>query len=201
MRKWIVIAALLLIALVSHAQTTDALWSDLMSGNARFVEGNLDYSALRQLRNATAGGQSPQTSILSCADSRVPAELIFNRSIGEFFVVRTAGNVEDTFNIASLEYAAEHGWTKMIIVMGHSECGAMKASMTAPKPGEPTPELYELIQRIRKSFKTPPHDLREATIMNIEYTAEQLAKNPHLKDVLIVKALYDVATGKVERIP
>ncbi len=89
----------------------------------------------------------------------------------------------------------------MIMVMGNSDCGAVKASMTAPKPGEPTPALYELIQRIRKSFKTPPRDLREAILMNIEYTAQELAKNPHLKDVLIVKAYYDIGTGKVERIP
>jgi len=172
-----------------------------MAGNARFVEGHLDYCALRQLRNATAGGQSPQTSILSCADSRVPAELIFDRSIGELFVVRVAGNVDDTFGMASLEYAVKNGWTKIIVVMGHSDCGAVKASLTAPKPNEPTPALYELIMRIRKSFKTPPADLREATIMNINYTAEQLATDSHLKGVTIVKAYYDVATGKVERLP
>lgn len=172
-----------------------------MAGNARFVAGSLDYCGLRQLRNATAGGQSPQTSILSCADSRVPAELIFDRSIGELFVVRVAGNVEDTFNIASLEYAVKNGWTKMIVVMGHSDCGAVKASLEAPQLDKPTPALYQLILRIRKSFKIEPHDLRQATIMNINYTAEMLSLNPTLKGVPIVKAYYDVASGKVERIP
>jgi carbonic anhydrase len=177
------------------------MWDDLTAGNGRFVAGSLDYCALHQLRNATAGGQSPPTSILSCADSRVPAELVFDRSIGELFVVRVAGNVDETFGVASLEYAVLNKWTKMIVVMGHSECGAVQASLNPPKPNEPTPALYQLIVRIRKSFKTPPRDLREATIMNINYTAEQLALNPKLKGVPIVKAYYDVASGKVERIP
>jgi carbonic anhydrase len=201
MRKIIFAAAILLLSLNGHAQTSETLWSDLMAGNARFVEGRLDYCALHQLRSATAGGQAPPTSILSCADSRVPAELVFDRSVGGLFVVRVAGNVDDPFNIASLEYAVLNGWTKMIVVMGHSDCGAVKSSLKPPKPGEPTPALYELIVRIRKSFKTTPADLREATIMNINYTAQQLAMNPLFKDVPIVKAYYDVASGRVDRIP
>ena len=196
MRKLIVAVVLLLSVATVHAQTTDSLWSDLLAGNGRFVEGHLDYCALQHLRSATAG------AILSCADSRVPAELVFDRSIGELFVVRVAGNVDDTFGVASLEYAADiQGWTKLIVVMGHSECGAVAASLKEPAPGKPTPALYELIMRIRKSFKTTPRDLREATIMNINYTAEQLARNPAFKGIPIVKAYYDVATGKVERIP
>ncbi|HVE72332.1 MAG TPA: carbonic anhydrase [Thermoanaerobaculia bacterium] len=201
MRKPFIVAAILLFGVTGHAQTVDTVWGDLTAGNRRFVEGNLQYCALHQLRNATAGGQSPQTSILSCADSRVPAELVFDRSIGELFVVRVAGNVDQRFGVASLQYAVLNGWSKLLIVMGHSECGAVKESLTLPKPGQPTPELYELIVRIRKSFKTTPRDLREATIMNINYTAEQLAMNPTLKGVPIMKAYYDVATGRVERIP
>lgn len=200
MRK-VFIVAILLFAVAGHAQNVESLWDDLMAGNTRFVGGSLDYCALRQLRNATAGGQSPPTSILSCADSRVPAELVFDRSIGELFVVRVAGNVDETFGVASLEYAVLNGWTKMIVVMGHSDCGAVQASLTEPKPGQPTPALYALIVRIRKSFKTTPRDLREATIMNINFTAEQMARNPQFKGVPIVKAYYDVASGKVERIP
>ncbi len=204
MRKLIFIAAFVC-ALAAQAQNSDALWRDLMAGNARFVEGSLQYCALQQLRNATAGGQSPPTAILSCADSRVPPELIFDRSIGELFVVRVAGNVDEKFGVASLQYAVLNGWTKLIVVMGHSECGAVKESLKEPKPGKPTPELYDLIVRIRKSFDPPAteprDDLREATIENINYTARLLAKNETLKNVPIVKAYYDVATGKVERIP
>lgn len=201
MRKFIIAACLAIISVSAFAQTSDELWGELMAGNARFVGGTLDYCALRQLRSATAGGQSPPTSILSCADSRVPAELIFDRTIGELFVVRVAGNVDDPFNIASLEYAVDHEWTKLIVVMGHSDCGAVKASLKEPKPNEPTPALYALIMRIRKSFTKPDPTLREAIVMNVNYTAEQLTKNPLLKGVPIVKAYYDVASGKVERLP
>lgn len=201
MRKYITFAAALFVAATAYAQTTDALWAELMAGNARYVEGRLDYCGLRPLRNATAGGQSPQTAILSCADSRVPPELIFDRSVGELFVVRVAGNVDETFGIASLEYAVSKGWTKLIVVMGHSECGAVKESLTVPKPDKPTPSLYQLIRRIRASFTTNEPTLREATIMNINYTAARLKANPTLEKVKIVKAYYDVATGKVEEIP
>jgi carbonic anhydrase len=207
MRKFIIGVAILLFSVAAQAQTPDALWSDLLAGNARYVAGSLDYRALNQLRNATAGSQWPPTAILSCADSRVPAELIFDRSVGELFVVRVAGNVEDPFGIASLEYAVSNGWTKLIVVMAHSDCGAVNASLKPPMPkepevDEPTPDLYKLILRIRKSFgDTNPGDLREATRRNLNYTAAQLALNPTLKTVPIVKAIYDVQTGKVERIP
>lgn len=171
-----------------------------MAGNARFVEGSLTYCSLRPLRNATAGGQSPPASILACADSRVPAELVFDRTIGELFVVRVAGNVDETFGIASLEFAALNGWTKMIVVMGHSECGAVKAALKATKTDQSTPALEALIKRIQESFTTRPRDLRHATIMNVNYTAARLARNPQLKGIPIVRAYYDVGTGKVERI-
>jgi len=203
MRKIIVATGILLFAVAAYGQSPrglwNELWNELMAGNAQFVAGHLDYCALHQLRNATAGGQSPQTSILSCADSRVPAELIFDRSIGELFVVRVAGNVEDTLGTASLEYAVLNKWTKVIVVMGHSDCGAVKAALDPPD--KLTPALQELVLRIQKSFKIEPHDLRQAIIMNINYTAEQLSLNPTLKGVPIVKAYYDVATGKVEQIP
>jgi carbonic anhydrase len=201
MRNFLIAACIAVFAISAVAQTSDEVWGDLKAGNAVFVGGTLDYCALRQLRNVTAGGQSPPASILSCADSRVPAELVFGRTVGELFVVRVAGNVDDPFNIASLEYAVDHKWTKVIVVMGHSDCGAVKASLEEPKPGQPTPALYALIMRIRKSFTKPDPTLREAIIMNVDYTAAELAKNPLLKTVLIVKAYYDVASGKVERLP
>jgi carbonic anhydrase len=202
MKKIALLAVLALsLAFVAQAQTADALWADLMAGNARYVEGHLDYCAINHLRNATAGGQQPPTAILSCADSRVPAELVFDRSVGELFVVRVAGNVDDPFNIASLEYSVSKGWTRLIVVMGHSECGAVSASLPVPVENKPTVSLYQLIRRIRASFTTENPDLRAATIMNINYTAQRLQENTTIGKVPIVKAYYDVATGKVERLP
>jgi len=202
MRKFIVAAFVALLSVPASAQTADELWADLMAGNQLFVEGQVVYGSLRSTRAMWAKGQNPPVAILSCADSRVPVELVFQRTVGELFVVRTAGNVEDEFNVASLEYAVSKGWTKLLVVMGHSECGAVDASLAPPKPGQPTPSLYDLILRIRSSFVGADNTLRPRTIENICYTAMQLRNwSPTLKDVPIKTAYYDVATGVVTAVP
>jgi carbonic anhydrase len=202
MRKFVVAAFLLSLSVSAFAQTADELWTDLLAGNQLFVEGQVVYGSLRSARAMWANKQNPPVSILSCADSRVPAELVFQRTVGELFVVRTAGNIEDEFNVASLEYAVSKGWTKLIVVMGHSECGAVDASLAQPKPGQPTPSLYDLIVRIRSSFVGADNNLRPRTIENICYTAMQLRQwSPTLKDVPVKTAYYDVATGVVTAVP
>ena len=199
MRKFAVAAFLALLAVSAFGQTPDELWRELLAGNALFVEGQVVYGSLRSARAMWATAQNPAVSILSCSDSRVPAELVFQRTLGELFVVRTAGNVEDAFNTASLEYAVSQGWTKLIVVMGHSDCGAVAASLKEPKKDEPTPSLYDLILRIRDSFTKPEEpDLRARTIDNVCYTAMQLRRwSPTLRDVPIKTAYYDVRTGVV----
>ncbi len=202
MRKFVVAAFLVSLSVSAFAQTPDELWQDLQAGNQLFVEGQVVYGSLRSARATWANKQNPPVSILSCADSRVPAEIIFQRTIGELFVVRTAGNIEDEFNVASLEYAVAKGWTKMIVVMGHSECGAVDASLAAPDRGKPTPSLYDLILRIRNSFMGDDNTLRNRTLQNVCYTAMQLRNwSPTLKDVPIKTAYYDVATGVVSAVP
>jgi carbonic anhydrase len=203
MRKFVVAMFVLLISSSAFAQSSNQLWSDLMAGNELFVKGQVVYGSLRSARSMWATAQNPPVAILSCADSRVPAEIIFQRTVGELFVVRVAGNVEDTFNIASLEYAASKGWTKLVVVMGHSECGAVSSSLTAPPappPYKPTAALYELIMRIRKSFTAPEPDLRARTIDNVCYTAWQLKANALIGKADIKTAYYDVATGVVEEV-
>jgi carbonic anhydrase len=112
--------------------------------------------------------------------------------------VRAAGNVEDTFGVASLEYAASRGWTKLIVVLGHSDCGAVTASFKEPGEDKPTPSLYELILRIRKSFMKFDEDLPARTADNVCYTAMQLRRwSPTLRGVPIKTAIYDVRTGVV----
>ena len=105
----------------------------LKSGNAAFVahpEEALPITAER--RTQLAKGQTPFASVLSCADSRVPPEVIFHTSLGDLFVVRTAGQVSDHAVLASLEYAAEHLHVPVIVVMGHESCGAVKAAVETP---------------------------------------------------------------------
>jgi carbonic anhydrase len=199
MRKFIVAAFVALLSVSAFAQTPGQLWSELIAGNKLFVQGGqVVYDSMRETRKGIANGQAPPVSILSCSDSRVPPEIVFQKTLGELFVVRAAGNVEDTFGVASLEYAASKGWTKLIVVLGHSDCGAVTSSLTPPRPNKPTPSLFELILRIRKSFTHPEPDLPAATADNVCYTAMQLRKwSPTLSRVTIKPALYDVRTGVV----
>jgi len=131
----------------------NAYWQTLADGNVTFIAGSLPYTGLAAQRNATGvypPGQTPPVTVLSCADSRVPPELIFGRAIGDLFVVRVAGNVAGPFDLASIEYAISKGWTKLIVVMGHEDCGAVVAALDPTDPT--TPSLVALVQRIRESF-------------------------------------------------
>jgi len=200
MRKFIVAAFVALLSVSALAQTPDQLWTELMAGNKLFVQGGqVVYDSMRETRNRLANGQAPPVSILSCADSRVPLDIVFQKTLGELFVVRVAGNVEDTFGVASLEYAVSEKWTKLIVVLGHTDCGAVKASLKEPAENKPTPALYQLILRIRESFTKPKEeDLRARTIDNVCYTAMQLRKwSTTLSGVPIKTALYDIRTGVV----
>ena len=209
MRKYFIAAFVALLSVHAFGQTAEQLWAELMAGNQLFVKGGqVVYDSLRETRREGASSQTPPVSILSCSDSRVPPEILFQKSLGALFVVRVAGNIDDTMGIASLEYAASapRQWTKLIVVLGHSDCGAVQASLAPqrkPPPFLPTEALFALIARIRLSFTFKPDEkpeLRPATIMNVNYTAQQLAKNDTLKGVPIISAYYDIATGKVERL-
>jgi carbonic anhydrase len=181
-----------------------------MAGNATFVSGALPYTGLAEQRTATRGGQAPPVAVLSCADSRVPPELVFGRAIGDLFVVREAGNVADTFGIASLEYSVSHHWTKLIVVLGHERCGAVTEALKDTDPG--TPSLIALVNRIReslpKSDKGKKRDqVHAAVIANAKASADYLVKHSDViakavrnKEVGIVVAYYNMGTGVVTRI-
>jgi carbonic anhydrase len=180
----------------------DALWQALMRGNRRYVAGAISFKTLREHREATRDHQSPPVTILSCADSRVPPELIFDRTAGDLFVVRVAGNIADPFEIGSLEFAIANGYTKLIVVMGHEACGAVKAALATTDP--PTPSLVALVTRIRESLHDVDHaNVRAAIDANARHTAELLTRNSEvIRDavqqhkVKIVAAYYSF-DGKV----
>ncbi len=198
--------------LARQPETPEQLWRQLTIGNATFVGGTLTFKNLAKEREESAAHQSPPVSVLSCADSRVPPELVFDRSINALFVVRVAGTVADPFDIASLEYAVAHGWTKLIVVMGHSQCGAVTAALKTTDPS--TPSLLALVQRIRESFDGIPRtdspsaaELRRAVEANTRFTAKYLVEHSIVlreavakKQIEIVPAYYDLASGKVERL-
>jgi carbonic anhydrase len=163
-------AVALLVAVAANAADH---WDELMRGNARYVNGTIVYSHLRAQRRAASGAQHPPVTILSCADSRVPPELMFDDSVGDLFVIRVAGNVIDAFNLASVEYAVLNKWTKLIVVVGHESCGAVKAALEGHGG---TPSLDALVAKIDKNLGGQKPPVKEAIEMNARASAKQLVE-------------------------
>lgn len=182
----------------------------LKAGNATFVanpESPLPIDATR--RTSLAQGQTPFATILSCADSRVPPEVIFHTGLGDLFVVRAAGNVTDKAILGSIEYGAEHLKIPLIVVMGHESCGAVKATMDTPIDHSMGPNLDYLVKAIRPAVaataSTPEQSrLRAAILRNVEESVNDLADGSgilkHLWEtntVMFVGAYYELASGRV----
>ena len=194
------------------AETPDSLWADLMRGNTRFAAGG---KLTTDVGHAPYGSQSPKVSVLSCADSRVPPELVFNQSVSELFVVRVAGNVADTFGVATLEYGiagANPPWTRLIVVLAHQRCGAVAAALDTSHDEKFSPDLLKLVTRIRESFAGiapwSPAVLEKAVKANARFSAAHLLAESAIirkavaeKRVGLIVAYYSLDTGKVERIP
>jgi carbonic anhydrase len=195
----------LCLATPAAAQTPDAIWQSLMDGNHAYVAGRITYDHLADQRHKSADHQNPPVTVLSCADSRVPPELIFNRSIDQLFVIRVAGNVADDFDVASTEFAIANGYTKLIVVLGHDSCGAVKAALDSSEP--PTPSLAVLVKRIRSSWVQKPATLDAAIAANAKSSAKYLLDHSKVirdavdsKKVAIVTAVYHLDSGVVERL-
>ncbi|HEV7922789.1 MAG TPA: carbonic anhydrase [Thermoanaerobaculia bacterium] len=213
LRSFRLAVVLCLVALPLAAQESNhPLWKALKAGNAVYVRGSISYSGLAQLRRDLdkPDTQKPPVAILSCADSRVPPELVFDRTLNEVFVVRIAGNVADTFGLASLEYAVDKGWVHLIVVMGHSRCGAVDAALK-PTNDKLTPSLIALVDRIRQSFpsnwRVSPPPPNEAVKMNALASAAWLpAHSTVIKKavdngrVTIIAAYYDMGSGEVHEV-
>jgi carbonic anhydrase len=188
------------------AQTTlspEAALGQLMDGNRRFAEGRMTSFAedLELLKAKTAEGQEPFAAVLSCADSRVPVELIFDQTIGHIFVTRVAGNIATSAVIASLEYGAAVLGTRVIVVLGHANCGAVKASIEAKAvPGQ----ISGLYPYIRHAVDQAGSDLDGAIKANARIQAGLLRQSsPVLADQIkqnrlkVVAGFYDLASGIV----
>lgn len=183
--------------------TPDAAIAELMAGNKRYLSTGINASAaeLARLRQQTAPHQAPFASVLTCADSRVPAEIVFDQTIGQIFVARVAGNMVTPEIIGSLEYGAAELGTKAILVMGHSSCGAVKATMQ----GEPVPgQISSLFPHIQPAVNQAGHDLEAAIKANAEIQATLLRQASPLiagmvKDgkLKVVAGYYDLASGVV----
>jgi len=214
MRRVLFITIATLIALPVIAQesiTPDQLWTAMLQGNQQFVAGKITYDHLKEERDQLDEQQLPPITVLACSDSRVPPELIFNQSLGAMFVIRTAGSVADEFGLASIEYALSNGYTKLIVILGHENCGAVKAALGGGDPG--TPALKALATRIRSSFVGIPYDskdaanIRKAVEANTRASAAQLLAGSALirdaaatQKVKIVTAYYDLDEGVVKKV-
>ncbi len=191
-------------------ETPDAALSLLMEGNARYASGKLaerDFSAGRAARTL---GQAPFAAILGCADSRVAPELVFDQTAGELFIVRVAGNFVTPDGLGSLEYGAAVLGTKVIMVLGHTSCGAVNATVEALQKGNTLPgHIADLVRAMKPGIepvlKTPGDDLRQrAVVANIRANVQRLqTEKPILGDMVaagklkVVGAYYDLPTGKV----
>jgi carbonic anhydrase len=184
----------------------------LREGNVRFVSG--EGSAMRSWQPSLALGQSPFAVILGCADSRAPAEYVFDQGLGDLFVIRVAGNIVAPSLVGSIEFAASQFGTRLVVVMGHTQCGAVRATVRALKRARETSPESRNLESI--TSRIAPHiehllegdgddmPLDEAVRVNALASARELPNaSPILEKlvalgrVTIVAAVYDLATGRV----
>jgi carbonic anhydrase len=183
--------------------TPDSALEELIAGNERFAANRLTSIEhdLEVLKNRTAEKQEPFAAVLACADSRVPVELIFDQTIGHVFVTRVAGNLVTPEIIASLEYAVAVLGVEMILVLGHTNCGAVKAALKADTvPGQ----ISALYPPLRRAVEESGGDLAKAIEANSRVQAGLLrTSSTVIRDaekagkVKVVSGVYDLATGKV----
>lgn len=202
----------------------DEALQKLMDGNKHYVENKMTNAALCSAasRTALAKSQVPYAIILTCSDSRVPPELIFDKGLGELFVVRVAGNVPDPVVLGSIEYAAEHLGSPLIMVMGHERCGAVKATVDAKGKSTGSRNIDAIVKTVAPSVKTAlkecdackgnakcaenkAGDFVECVVdANARRAAAGLTKQSHIlrhlaeeKKIRIVAAKYDLDDGVV----
>lgn len=192
--------------------------SKLLEGNMRFRMGLRSvesFASALKLRQFAENGQSPSAIILTCSDSRVPTEILFDKGVGDLFVIRVAGNVISRSIIASIEYAATVLKTPLCVVMGHTQCGAVRAAYSSlrQEASLATPNLDRLLEKItpavRDTIKKYPHADEEALlqlsgIMNVQHQVDLIhKKSPELSGLVsqghfrIIGALYSLHDGEV----
>lgn len=181
----------------------------LVAGNKRFAE---NLKAQRNLKDQvleTSEGQYPFAVILSCIDSRVPAELVFDQGIGDIFSARVAGNIVNEDILGSMEYACKVAGSKIVVVLGHTKCGAVTAACNHVELGNITPLLKKIqpaVSAIEKNGVTMDDDsIEEVSVLNVKLSIERIRKESPIlseleknKEIEIVGAMYNVSNGKVD---
>jgi carbonic anhydrase len=193
-----------------HAITPDEALARLKAGNERFIDGKTINCDLIQQAKETAKSQAPFAAIVGCMDSRVPPELVFDQRIGDVFCTRVAGNFINTDFLGSLEYAAKVAGARAIVVLGHSDCGAVKGAIDHVKLGNLTATLAHIQPAVTASKISGERTSKNAALVqavaetNVKMGVAALtAKSPVLKDLVkagqlrIVGAMHDLETRRV----
>ncbi len=196
---------------VRPAQSPDKIWSDLMDGNKRFIAGKLKSRAVVSVRESLTKSQHPNATVLSCSDSRVPPELVFDQTLGDLFVVRAAGNIAAPLGLASMEYAFDHLGSTVLVVLGHTKCGAVTAAASGEKM--PTPNLQAMVDQIGpavekvKGSATGDALIEAAIKENVHQSAMDVLAHSevlrHAKEqgkLTVIEAEYQLDTGEVVRL-
>lgn len=199
------------------AMTTEQVIADLQAGNDRFLSGQstqCSISSLRKLKDFGERGQDPKAIVLCCSDSRAPVEMVFDQDIGDLFVIRVAGNIVAPSLVGSVEFAASTFGTGVVLVMGHTQCGAIKATLDhIENPQTISSEnIHDIVSRIKPHIfpiaQLPDISLEEkmyrATEANIRASVNQLSHSSRLieglmqeKKMHIIGALLDLNSGRV----
>jgi len=195
------------------ALTPDSTLQNLLEGNMRFVTNSTQKVDNSALLDKTIDGQFPKAVILSCIDSRVPVEIVFDQAIGDVFVARVAGNFENTDILGSMEYSCKVAGSKLVFVLGHESCGAVKAACDSFELGNITAMLANILPAVKQSADEVQGELNSSnkdfvakTVENnVNLTIKRIReKSPILKEmednskIRIVGGIYSLHTGKVE---
>lgn len=211
-RPMVTLTVLILAATVSaQPAPTDPL-TRLMAGNARFVAGKSVHANQDRARlTEVAKGQKPFAMILSCADSRVPPEILFDQGLGDLFVVRVAGNIADSHALGSLEYGAQVLGARFLMVLGHEYCGAVDAAVKGGHAGGNIDSIIDVIAPAASRAKADPDKtdlLNKAITENVREVLSAINKrSPALTamaakgELKIVGARYDLDSGDVTLVP
>ncbi len=190
--------------------TSDKVLDALMAGNERFTGDKMHQRDYSSQINQTSGGQWPQAVVLSCIDSRVPVEIVFDQGVGDIFVARVAGNFENTDILGSMEYSCKVAGSKLVFVLGHEACGAVKAACDGVELGNITHLLSNIKPAVEATEtdgeKNSKNDTFVAGVVenNVKLTIQRIReKSPILKEmeekgeIKIVGGVYSISSGKV----
>ena len=218
MKQFRVLLALLVVVVFSGSvfagSAGDASLQKLMDGNKRYVEAKLASKDLgdSKRKELSTKGQKPFAIVITCSDSRVPPELLFDQGLGDIFVIRVAGNVLDPIALGSVEYGAEHLHAPLVFILGHTKCGAVTATLEAK--GEPEGNIGAIVKKIQPAaavakkkggskdemLETAIHENMKNVYKDLMNKSKIIPELVHEGKIKIVAGEYDITTGKVAMI-